>query len=217
MPKIPRYQRFSSYQNCYEYHYQEMDRDITKTDTSYSKIILELWCGSGAYVRELAKQHPENLYIGVDSKSDRLCFGADYCKEHHIDNTKWLRSQVDHLSHCFSKASIDEIRITFPDPRPTRNRQKLTSLKFQTIYKSIIKPDGILHVKTDDKDFFEYSKQILVEGWMIIWECYENIYAIDGLIEKKPELWIITYYESIRLEQWRTVYYLNSSYVTTSK
>jgi len=216
MPKTTRYQRFFTYQNCYEYHYQEIDRDIIETE-KYSKVILELWCGSGAYVRELARQHPENLYIGVDSKSDRLCFGADYCKEHNIDNTKRLRSQIDHLSHCFSKASIDEIWITFPDPRPTRDRQKLSSPKFQLIYKSLLKPNGIIHLKTDDKDFFEYSKKALHEGWMIIWDYFENVYAIDWLIEKKPELWIITYYESIRLEQWRHVYYLNAYYDSTSR
>lgn len=216
MAKTQRYLRFSEYDNCYTYHYNDSDICLIEV-WKYNKVILELGCGSWTYVRELAKQNPQNLYIWVDSKSDRLCFGADYCKLHNISNTKRLRSQIDHLIHCFPKASIDEIRITFPDPRPARDRQKLTSPKFQTIYQSLLKNNWILHLKTDDKDFFDYSKKALFDGWMIIWGCYEDIYSIDWLLQKKPDLSIVTYYESVWLAEWRKVYYLNSHYDTSSQ
>ena len=137
MSKTHRYAEFSALPNTYSYAYKDPYLDIGLSPDK--PIVVELGCGSGAYTRRLATTHPHSQYVGIDMKSDRLHFGAKYCAEHGITNAKRLCSSVDHIDNCFAHESIDEIRITFPDPRPTRDRQKLTSPKYQTIYNALMK------------------------------------------------------------------------------
>ncbi|MFA7284614.1 MAG: tRNA (guanosine(46)-N7)-methyltransferase TrmB [Candidatus Absconditabacterales bacterium] len=205
MPKTHRYAEFTTLPNTYTYSYKDpaldMGLDLDRP------IIAELGCGSGIYTRELATIHPQYQYIGIDMKSDRLHFGAKYCAAHGITNTKRLCASVDHISSCFPEQSISEIWITFPDPRPTRDRQKLTSPKYQAIYHALMKPGGVIHLKTDDKAFWDYSMKSLVDGGWIIRMYIEDIYKQTQ--KKLPEeLLIQTYYEAQRLTQGRKIYYL---------
>lgn len=207
MSKTDRYAEFTTLPNTYTYRYKDSELDM-ELDTN-KPIIVELGCGSGAYTRELATMHPEHQYIGVDMKSDRLHFGAKYCIEHGISNTKRLCASVDHICNCFPQKSISEMRITFPDPRPTRDRQKLTSPKYQTIYRTLIKPWWTIHLKTDDKAFWDYSIKALINWWWIIRMCIEDIY--NQTQQKLPkELLIQTYYETQWLMDWRKIYYLQA-------
>lgn len=215
MPKTARYLRFQELANCYQYQYKDPQLDLGLEKDK--KIILELGCWSWMYTIELAKQNPNIQYIGVDSKSDRLCFGAQYCVENNITNTKRLRAQVDHINNCFPDKSIDEIWITFPDPRPWRDRQKLTSPKFQTIYKKLLQDWWIIHLKTDDLSFFEYSLEALKEWWFTLLETIKDIYQDEKSLELYPTLAIKTYYEELRLKEGRKVYYLQAKHDTTSK
>jgi tRNA (guanine-N7-)-methyltransferase len=207
MSKTSRYTEFKQFPNSYIYGYQDPDLDL---DLDLSKpVIVEMGCGSGRYTIELAKQFPGKQFVWVDIKSDRLHFGALYCNEHAITNTKRLWASVDHTEHCFPKASIDEIWITFPDPWPGRDRQKLTSPKYQTIYKSLLKPEWLIHLKTDDKKFFDYSIQTLQEWWFEIIRKSEDIYnnKKQEVGDQGPEFLTQTYYEQERLKEWREIYY----------
>lgn len=205
MSKTSRYKEFQLYPHCYTYKYQDLDLDLGFDQAK--KLVLELGCGSGKYALELAKLYPDVQFLWVDSKSDRLHFGAKRSTEQNIKNTKRLWASVDHILPCVPAQSVDEIWITFPDPRPGRDRQKLTSPKYQTIYKSLLKSGWIIHVKTDDKVFFYYSVEKLREWWFQIIQIIEDIYNQKD-IELTPELKIKTFYEQQWLDMGRKVYYL---------
>lgn len=212
MTKTKRYQHFLEAPRCFSYHYQEPPLNLG-LDTS-KPIIIEVGCGSWAYTKTLAEHDPNGQYIGVDSKSDRMSFGVEYCIKHHIDNTRRLRSQVDHLLQCIPLASVDHLRITFPDPRPTRDRQKLTSPKYQSIYRSLLRPWWTLHLKTDDELFFDYSLQALWSWWRKIITTEKDIYKDWSPIpwnQFDPIRWVQTYYEQQRLKKWRKIHYLSAS------
>lgn len=209
MSKTKRYERFMSIPWCFSYHYGEKPLDIIKTP--YSPLIVELWCGSGAYTLSLARRYPDYCIIWVDKKSDRLCFWADIWIKEGLNTISWLRTQVDHLGYCLPPTSVDECRITFPDPRPTRDRQKLTSPKYQTILYPLLKSNGLVHLKTDDKDFFEYSLSTMDPAFFECTVCIFDIYDRQNRSTANPSLQdllsIRTYYEQQRLDQWRKVYY----------
>lgn len=134
-------------------------------------LVLELGCGRGEYTNGLGKLFPEMNFIGVDVKGDRLAQGGRAASELELMNTAFLRIHMQEIDEHFAENEVDEIWITFPDPR-LRDRDEKRRLTFHTFlnrYKKILKPGGILHLKTDSLPFFEFSEGSLAEnGWNTI-------------------------------------------------
>ena len=128
-------------------------------------LVLELGCGRGEYTIGLAKNNPNKNYIGVDVKGNRIWTGAKYANDNKLTNVAFLRTRIDFIEHCFGEAEIDEIWITFPDPQPqkTRVRKRLTNPMFLDRYKKILKPGGLVHLKTDSTSFYEYTLEVIAE------------------------------------------------------
>ena len=141
--------------------------DYFKNDNS---LVLELGCGRGEYTNGLGKLFPEMNFIGVDVKGDRLAQGGRAAMELELTNTAFLRIHKQEIDEQFAENEADEIWITFPDPR-LRDRDEKRRLTFHTFlhrYQKILKPGGILHLKTDSLPFFEFSEGSLTEnGWDI--------------------------------------------------
>jgi tRNA (guanine-N7-)-methyltransferase len=135
-----------------------------------NRLILELGCGRGEYTNGLAKLFPELNFVGIDVKGDRLAQGGRAAKELELTNTAFLRIHMQEIDTHFTENEVDEIWVTFPDPR-LRDRDEKRRLTFHTFlnrYKKILKPGGILHLKTDSLPFFEFSEGSLGEnGWDI--------------------------------------------------
>ena len=122
-------------------------------------ITVELACGRGEYTTGLAALNPDRNYIGIDIKGDRIWKGSTVAVEQGLSNTCFLRTLISHLETFFEPSEIDEIWMTFPDPRPKKRdvKRRLTSPDFLSIYKRLLKPGGFIRLKTDNTDFFRYS------------------------------------------------------------
>ena len=129
-------------------------------------IVLELGCGKGEYTLALARIFPNRNHIGVDIKGDRLWVGSGIALREDIQNAAFLRTQIHYLEHFFRKGEIDEIWITFPDPRPKKKDEKrrLTSPKFLVIYQNLLKEDGWLKFKTDNTGLFNYTLELITQN-----------------------------------------------------
>jgi len=126
-------------------------------------LILELGCGKGEYTTGLAAIFPGNNYIGVDIKGARMWRGAKTSNELEMKNVAFLRTRIEFISSFFSSGEVDEIWITFPDPHTgARNANKrLTSPLFLKRYLSFLKNDGIIHLKTDNTELFNYTASVI--------------------------------------------------------
>ncbi|MGB3183462.1 MAG: tRNA (guanosine(46)-N7)-methyltransferase TrmB [Cyclobacteriaceae bacterium] len=126
-------------------------------------VTLELACGRGEYTVGLARVFPERNYIGIDIKGDRIWKGSGIALEEGLENVAFLRTQILMLDRFFEKGEVDEIWITFPDPRPKDRDEKrrLTHPRFLALYRSVLKPGGLVHLKTDNTGLFEYSLEVL--------------------------------------------------------
>lgn len=207
MSKLWRYALFQELDNCYQCTYDISSIDLwISTDRD---IILELGCGSGAYVIELAKLYPDKVIVWVDMRSDRLCFWAKDSKDLWLDNTKFVWAQVDHLERFIKDNTAEEIWITFPDPWSRRDRQKLTSPKYLTIYKKILIHWWVINIKTDSRDFYDFSLDSLTKDNFEICENTRDIYKLSNLSDI---LNIKTYYEKKWLKEWRQIWYIKSAY-----
>ena len=139
-------------------------------------IILELGCGKGEYTIALAEKFPENNYIGVDIKGARLWKGAKYVTENKLPNAAFLRTRIEFIDSFFAQDEISEIWLTFSDPQPNKPRKRLSSEQFLTLYSRFLKPDGLIHLKTDSRLLYESTLEIISEGGHKLLESDDDIY-----------------------------------------
>lgn len=174
-------------------------------------LVLELGCGGGEYTVGLAQLQAEKNCIGVDIKGARIWRGAKTAQERGLANVGFLRTHVDHILHCFGPQEVDEIWLTFSDPQPGKPRKRLTSPLFLARYKELLKPGGLIHLKTDSPLLYEYTLEQIAEHGMTVHEQSANVYA-DLVHRVSPEeqavLHIRTRYETMWLAEGRTIHYL---------
>ncbi len=211
--KLRRFDEVDKFENVFEFtDFSEKPKpkgrwhkDIFKND---NPIILELACGKGEYTLNLARQFPVKNFIGIDIKGARIWRGAKTALQEQLDNVRFIRMYIDHLDEYFENDEIDEIWITFPDPYPRKSKRskRLTSPKFQNIYNSLLKKDGVIHLKTDSDFLYNYTLKTISEERCRL---YENI---DDVYKEKPNdplLTIKTFYEQMHLKKGKTIHYLS--------
>lgn len=171
-------------------------------------IVLELGCGKGEYTVGLAQLFPDKNFIGIDIKGARFWRGAKTAVENNIHNAGFLRTQIELINHCFAEGEVSEIWITFPDPqiKYKRTKHRMTNTDFLQSYKKILKPEGIVHLKTDSEFMHGYTLGLLHgEGHKVIYANH-NIYRNEGA--PKEVTGIQTFYESQYLEQNKPITYI---------
>ncbi|MBI2416101.1 MAG: tRNA (guanosine(46)-N7)-methyltransferase TrmB [Candidatus Kerfeldbacteria bacterium] len=170
-------------------------------------IVLELGCGKGDYSLALASQHPEKNYIGIDIQGERLWYGARAADQAQLNNMAWLRLPIEQLNEQFLAGEVAELWLTFPDPFP-RDRQakkRLTSPRFLQMYKTILQPDGVMHLKTDSAELFDYSVAMVTADNGYILAAVSDVYRDQPV---PSELAITTTFERRHLAAGKTIHYL---------
>jgi len=145
-------------------------------------ITVELACGRGEYTTGLAALHPGRNYIGIDIKGDRIWKGSTVAVDQGLNNVAFLRTLISHVESFFEPSEIDELWMTFPDPRPKKRdiKRRLTSPPFLSLYKRILKPGGYIRLKTDNTDLFNYSlEQIQSRSDVENLKFTDDLYASD--------------------------------------
>lgn len=170
-------------------------------------IILELGCGKGEYTIGLSSRFPQNNFIGIDIKGARIWSGARTAHENRQPNVAFLRTRIEFINSFFSENDVDEIWITFPDPHPGKNNsnKRLTCPWFLNTYHNFLKDNGIIHLKTDNKELFEYTKKLAGKNGLEILAATNDLYSDNTINEI---LSIKTHYEKIFLKEGVKITYL---------
>ncbi len=167
-------------------------------------IIVELGCGKGEYSVDLGKKYPENNYIGIDIKGARIWYGADDVRKNDLPNIAFVRTKVDFLTEIFDENEIDEIWLTFSDPQKEKPRKRLTAELFIERYRKVLKPGGIIHLKTDSDILFEFTlEEIEKHNYNLLqhsWDVYGDLIS-QVSEEEQAVLNIKTNYERIFSEK----------------
>lgn len=168
-------------------------------------LVLELGCGKGEYSVGLAQAFPDKNFIGIDIKGARFWRGAKTALEEKLENVAFIRSQIELIDQLFAENEVDEIWITFPDPqiKYKRTKHRLTNSEFLQKYKKVLKPDGVVNLKTDSEFMHGYTLGLLHgEGHEILHanhDVYKNEYS------PKEVVGIQTFYEKQYLEQGKRI------------
>ena len=185
------------------------NRDFFKNE---NPIVLELGCGKGEYSVNLAKMFPEKNFLGIDIKGARFWRGAKTALEEKINNVGFLRTQIELVDLIFAENEIDEIWITFPDPqiKYTRTKHRMTNPDFLNKYKKILKPNGVVHLKTDSEYMHGYTLGLLQGLGLNIEYAHHDVYGTTNAPKEVTD--IQTYYESQYLAINKKITYLRFNF-----
>ena len=168
-------------------------------------IVLELGCGKGEYTVGLGQLFPEKNFVGVDIKGARLWTGAKESLEKGMTNVAFLRTNIEMIHHFFAENEVSEIWLTFPDPQMKKVTKRLTATNFMKSYQQFIKPNGLIHLKTDSNFMFTYTCEMVNSNHFPVVLSTDNLYASNL---QDPILGIKTYYEQQWLDRGLTIKYI---------
>lgn len=181
------------------------NQDFFKND---QPLVLELGCGKGEYSVGLAERFPDKNFIGIDVKGARFWRGAKTAEEAGMKNVGFLRSQIELIDNLLGAGEVDEIWITFPDPqiKYKRTKHRMTNSEFLQLYKKILKPSGVVNLKTDSEFMHGYTLGLLHgEGHEVLYANH-NVYRNEGAPAEVTE--IQTFYEQQYLEVNKAITYI---------
>lgn len=151
---------------------------VAKTDEDYREIVkhkelldykaifgndnpveMEIGCGKGKFVLELAKRNPDVNYIAVEVNSNVIIEACEAIIEENVPNVYFMRCGAELLEKYIVPGSIRRIYLNHscPFPKNRYENRRLTNLKFMPIYSYCLVANGEIHQKTDNMHFFEYS------------------------------------------------------------
>ena len=214
--KLKRFQENETFDNVFQptrsqlvdevYQYKGQWND--QVFKNNNPIVLELGCGKGEYTVALAKQYPNKNFIGIDIKGARFWRGAKTAVEEDIPNAAFIRTQIELIEYVFAENEVDEIWITFPDPqiKYKRTKHRMTNSEFLKRYKKVLKPDGVMNLKTDSEFMHGYTLGLLHgEGHEVLY-ANNDVYRQEGSPEEVTS--IQTFYEGQYLEQNKPITYI---------
>ena len=168
-------------------------------------IVLELGCGRGEYTVGLAEKYPQKNFIGVDIKGARMWAGAKQAIEKGLTNAAFLRTQIEFITEFFAADEIDEIWITFCDPQMKKATKRLTSTYFMQRYQRIVKPGGLIHLKTDSPFLYTYTVEMLRLNPYPVLANTVDLYAADLYPDARA---LQTHYEKQWLDRGLSIKYI---------
>ena len=146
---------------------------------------LEIGCGKGNFACAMAQKHPECNWIAMERVSDVCCVALEKAvasqEERERDNLRFLIGDAKMLQEWMKPGSVDCIYLNFSDPWPKKGhaKRRLTHSSFLEIYRTLLKPDGMLKLKTDNVGLFASSLEQFEEcGLEVIWQT-DDLHASD--------------------------------------
>ncbi len=211
--KLQKFSDMEEFPHVFQYSFSDLQQQPFELKGKWNEkffrnnnpIILELGCGKGEYTVSLAKLYPDKNFIGVDIKGARMWTGASQSQQEDLSNVAFLRTHIEMIHYFFAENEIKEIWLTFPDPQMKKVRKRLTATNFMNLYQQILKPNGIIHLKTDSNFMFTYTCEMVKANSFKVLFCNDDLYH-SGLND--PILSIQTFYEQQWISRGLTIKYI---------
>lgn len=207
--KLIRFQAIDTFINVLQYP-EDMPGNWGKHFGNDNPITLELACGKGEYSVNLGREHANRNFIGVDIKGNRIYTGAKAALQEGLGNVAFLRIHIGQIIRYFAPGEVSNIWIIFPDPflRKGKAKNRLTHPRFLHAYQQLLVPSGRINLKTDSRELFDFTHEVIAEVGCTI---HENIEDIYGKGMATGPLAIQTFYEKSHLAEGRTIYFVSFS------
>lgn len=157
-------------------------------------IYIEVGMGKGRFLTELAMRNPACNYVGIEKYSSVLLRALEKRKElPELLNLYFLRMEAEDLAEVFGEQEVSGIYLNFSDPWPKDRhaKRRLPSREFLARYDQILKPEGRVEFKTDNRPLFEFAlEEAAVAGWTVE-VCTFDLHRDEALVQGN----IMTEYE----------------------
>lgn len=131
-------------------------------------LYIEIGMGKGQFLMELATKNPHINYIGIEKYSSVLIRAIQKREQQELDNLLFIRMDAEEIEQVFDKGEVEQIYLNFSDPWPKDRhaKRRLTSRQFFARYNKILKPEGKVIFKTDNRILFDFSlEEVREAGW----------------------------------------------------
>ncbi|MDR2496677.1 MAG: tRNA (guanosine(46)-N7)-methyltransferase TrmB [Tannerellaceae bacterium] len=212
--KLIKFSEMEGYPHVFQYPYDKLRDGGFELKGAWSEtffenhnpIVLELGCGKGEYTVGLARAFPEKNFIGIDIKGARMWTGARESFKAGMTNVAFLRTNIELITSFFAPGEISEIWLTFPDPQMKKSSKRLSSARFMELYRQILVPRGLIHLKTDSRFLYSYTLEMAKANRLNVLSQTEDLYRstqADGLLS------IRTFYEQQWIDRGLSIKYLS--------
>ena len=157
-------------------------------------IHIEIGMGKGRFIMGMAGQHPEVNFIGIEKYSSVLLRAIQKMEEEELPNVRFIRMDAEDICNVFDKGEVSRIYLNFSDPWPKDRhaKRRLPSRQFLARYDEILKKDGTLEFKTDNKDLFDFSLEEMknAEGWELTaftYDLHHDVVLSEGNVMTEYE------------------------------
>lgn len=133
--------------------------DLTKD------LFVELGMGKGDFITQLAEKNPDKNFIGLEMEKEVVLKAARKIAEKNLKNIRLAVFDINKITEIFADHEVDRLYINFCDPWPKKRhaKRRLTYIKFLEMYRKILKPNGEIHFKTDNRNLFDFSLEQFAE------------------------------------------------------
>lgn len=180
--------------------------DPQKVFGNTNPVHLEIGCGKGRFIQQLAEENPDINYLALEQTPNVLITAMERTRDSGITNLRYYAGKAEYLEKALTPQSVELIYLNFscPYPKESYAKHRLTHPLFLNIYASILSPGGFIKQKTDNQRLFEFSiENFSQNGWSL-----RNV-SLD-LHNSKITGNIITEYEERFTKMGLPIYYLEA-------
>ncbi|AYU55508.1 tRNA (guanosine(46)-N7)-methyltransferase TrmB [Staphylococcus debuckii] len=158
-------------------HAKKLSEWFDKTQPIY----IEVGSGMGQFITELASQHPEVNFVALERDKNVMIRVLDKVLEKQLQNIKLICNDAMELTDYFEDGEVDRVYLNFSDPWPKKRhaKRRLTYHSFLALYKAILKEEGEIHFKTDNRGLFAYSLESMSQFGMYFTKINLNLHDED--------------------------------------
>lgn len=145
---------------------------------------VEVGTGKGQFIHGMAKANPDINFIGIELHESVLVSVLEKLIEEPLPNIRITAADANHLTNIFQDDEIDFVYLNFSDPWPKTRHEKrrLTFRTFLAQYEQIMKSNGRIQLKTDNRGLFEYSLVSFSQYGMMLEEVQVDLHQEEDNI-----------------------------------
>ncbi|MBN6092966.1 tRNA (guanosine(46)-N7)-methyltransferase TrmB [Staphylococcus saprophyticus] len=144
-------------------------------------IYIEVGSGMGQFITTLAAKHPEINFISMEREKSVMIKVLDKVIEQGLTNIKLICNDAIELNDYFKDGEVSRLYLNFSDPWPKKRhtKRRLTYQTYLALYKQVLKDDGEIHFKTDNRGLFAYSLESMSQFDMYFTKINLNLHEED--------------------------------------
>ena len=122
---------------------------------------VDLGCGDGSFLCEMAQQFPKRNFLGIERLTKRV--EKVRRKSEKIENARVLRADtLFAVRYLLPESSVEAFYLLFPDPWPKRRHRfrRIFTYEFLDAIAIALEQHGLLRVATDQLDYFHQIERL---------------------------------------------------------